>query len=188
MIGYLAGTIKLVTPRSVLLNVHGVGYQIDMPVADIARAQTGADAEIFCHTHVREDALQLFGFFDAAARDFFEILIGVSGVGPKSALQILSIGTVDEIRAAVLRADITFLTRVPGIGKKIAERMVLDLRGKISDVLLTGEVDVATRDAVEALAQLGFKKEDAAAALKGVVGSTEELVRKGLKILHGKKI
>ncbi len=188
MIGFLSGIIRQVKGTRVLVDVHGVGYEVDMSVADAARARTGDAVEIYCHTHVREDALLLFGFFTPSAKDFFEILIGVSGVGPKSALQILSIGTVDEIRSAVLRADIDFLTRVPGVGKKIAERMVLDLRGKISDVLLADVGDVNTRDAVEALVQLGFKKDDAAKVLQGETGTAEELIRKGLKQLHGKKI
>ncbi len=183
MIGFLRGTILSVSARGIILDVNGVGYRVDVTPHDLSRAVRGATVELFCHTHVREDDLRLFGFFDLAARDFFETLIGVSGVGPKTALTILSVGSAAEVRAAIERADIGLLTSVSGIGKKMAERMVLELRGKIFDIL--DVADTPHAQAVAALASLGFKKEDASRALRDEQGTTEELVRRGLQKLHG---
>lgn len=184
MIGYLSGVIKSVTPRGILLNVGGVGYRVDMNAGDIARARIAEPAEIFCYTHVREDILQLFGFFNEQARDFFEVLISVSGVGPKSALLILSVGTVDEVRIAVDQGDVKFLTSVPGVGKKIAERIILELRGKLPDIV-SGSFDSDHSFAVDALVNLGYKKEDVVVAVRGMSGTAEEIIRQGLKKLHG---
>ncbi len=183
MIGYLSGIIKTVSPRGIIIDVSGIGYRVDMSAGDISRVHVGESAQIFCYTHVREDILQLFGFLTDHAREFFEVLIGVSGVGPKSALQILSAGTTDEVRAAIMRSDTTFLTRVPGVGKKIAERIILELRGKMPES--EEEQDTPHKQAVDALAAMGYRKEDAARVLRDLSGSTEELVRQGLKKMHG---
>lgn len=187
MIAYLSGIIKRVDARGIVLNVGGVGYRVDMPARELVHAVQGAAAEIFCHTHVREDALQLFGFFAEPTRDFFEILIGVSGVGPKSALAILSLGSVTDLRGAVERADIDYLTSMPGIGKKLAERLVLELRGKISDVLdVDGAVGAGSpqAQAAAALVNLGYSRDEARRAVKGATGTTEEMVRQALKLLR----
>lgn len=184
MIGYLAGVIKSVTPRGVILNVQGVGYLVQMNAGDLSRSMIGAAAEIYCYTNVREDAIQLFGFSSEKARDFFEVLISVSGVGPKSGLLILSVGTVDEVRIAIEQGDVNFLTSVPGVGKKIAERIILELRGKLPEAAVVVG-DPAHQVAVEALVNLGYRKDEAAAALRELTGTAEELIRKGLKLLHG---
>lgn len=185
MIGYLSGVIKSVTPHEVVIDVHGVGYRVAMNAGDLSRVHTGAPAEIFCYTNVREDAIQLYGFLTEAARDFFEVLIGVSGVGPKSGLLILSVGTVDEVRGAIEREDVSFLTSVPGIGKKIAERIILELRGKMPAVGSMAALDTPHAAAVEALVGLGFRKDEAQAAIRNETGTTEALIRCGLKKLHG---
>ncbi len=183
MIGFLSGVIQSVTLHDVLLNVNGVGYRVLMNAGDLSRARVGAHAEIFCYTHVREDILQLFGFFDDGAREFFEVLIGVSGVGPKGALQILSAGSVNDIRAAIARADVKFLTSAQGVGKKIAERIILELRGKLPDAVLPE--DAHHSEAVDALVAMGYRKDAAAEAIRDTEGTTEKLIRIGLKRLHG---
>jgi len=184
MIGYLSGIIKSVSARGILLNVGGVGYLVFMNAGDITRAHVGAPAEVFCYTNVREDALQLFGFFSEESRDFFEVLIGVSGVGPKSGQLILSVGTTADVRIAIEQGDVKFLTSVPGVGKKIAERIILELRGKLPEMVgLFG--DSGHTLAVDALVNMGYRKEDAMLVLRGKNGTTEELVRIGLKQLHG---
>lgn len=183
MIGYLTGKIKSVTLHDVLIIVGGVGYRTLMNAGDLSRARPGETAEIFCYTHVREDQLQLFGFFDDHAREFFETLIGVSGVGPKGALQILSAGTVDEVRIAIARGDAKFLTAVPGVGKKIADRIILELRGKLPDYI--EPEDSQHTEAVDALVAMGYRKDAASAAIRGLEGRTEVLIRAGLKALHG---
>ncbi|OGH68194.1 MAG: Holliday junction DNA helicase RuvA [Candidatus Magasanikbacteria bacterium RIFCSPHIGHO2_02_FULL_50_9b] len=184
MIGYLSGVIKRVTPRGVLVDVQGVGYRVAMNAGDLSRAMGGATAELFCHTIVREDAIQLVGFFNEHARDFFEVLIGVSGVGPKSGLLILSVGTVDEVRTAIEQGDVGFLTSVPGIGKKIAERIILELRGKLPDFDAPA-AETPHAVAAEALANLGYRKDEALAAVRNLTGTTESLIRQGLQKLHG---
>lgn len=184
MIGYLSGILKSVTARGVLIDVHGVGYLVFMNAGDVSRVHVGAAAEIFCYTNVREDALQLFGFFSEDARDFFEVLISVSGVGPKSGLLILSVGTTSDVRTAIEQGDVKFLTSVPGVGKKIAERIILELRGKLPDVI-GAPADREHSHAIEALVNLGYRKDDAALVLRGKNGTTEELIRHGLKQLHG---
>ncbi len=184
MIGYLSGVIKSVTLRGVLIDVHGVGYIVFMNAGDLSLARIGAEAEIFCYTNVREDALQLFGFFSSDARDFFEVLISVSGVGPKSGLLILSVGTVGEVRAAIEQGDVRFLTSVTGVGKKIAERIILELRGKLPEMEMGG-VQSEHAHAIDALVNLGYRKEDVVVILRGAHGTTEELIRLGLKKLHG---
>lgn len=182
MIGYLSGILKSVSPRGALIDVGGVGYLVFMNAGDLSRARVGASAEVYCYTNVREDALQLFGFFSEDARDFFEVLISVSGVGPKSGLLILSVGTVEEVRTAIEQGDVKFLTSVPGVGKKIAERIILELRGKMPEA--AAEVVGSEHGmAIEALVNLGYRKEDAAAILRGKSGGTEELIRYGLKNL-----
>lgn len=186
MIGFLSGVIKSVSPRDVLIVVGGVGYRVDMSAADITRARVGAETEIFCHTHVREDSLQLFGFFSEEARNFFEVLTSVSGVGPKSGLLILSVGTVSDVWSAIEHEDVKFLTSVPGVGKKIAERIILELRGKLPVSTVPGVPATSEHaQAIEALVNLGYRKDDAAAALRDATGSTESLIRRGLQMLHG---
>lgn len=184
MIGFLSGVIKSVSPRRILLLVGGVGYVVEMCATDLARAHAGKSAEVFCYTHVREDALQIFGFFSVETRDFFEVLLGTSGVGPKSALQILSAGSVNDLRAAIDRADTAFLTAVSGVGKKTAERIIVDLRGKISDILTGATAGSPEAEAIDALCSLGYKADTARLAIRGCTGGTAEIVKQALQNLR----
>ena len=167
MIGYLQGRILRRSPDRVLLDVGGVGYAVNVPLStfyEIERA--GADHQIglFIHTHLREGALELFGFWTERELQLFEKLIGVGGIGPKLARVILSGMQPDDLLAALADGDIARLTRVPGIGKKTAERMVLELKDKVVDLAAELPVRPAVaedEDLVLALINLGYRRKDA---------------------------
>jgi Holliday junction DNA helicase RuvA len=136
MIGRLTGKLLAEEPLKIVLDVHGVGYEVAVPVGAVGRARDGAPAageaiSLFIHTHVREDALDLFGFASEAERNVFRLLITLPNVGPKTALGILSALPPAELSSAVHAGDLVRLGKVPGIGKKTAERLVLELKEKL---------------------------------------------------------
>jgi Holliday junction DNA helicase RuvA len=177
VIGYLKGTVLSVRPEQVLLDVHGVGYGLHIPLStyyEIERTGDGQALALYVHTHVREDCLELYGFWTERERLLFERLISVSGIGPRLARVILSGLPPDELLAALAAGDATRLARTPGIGKKTAERMILELRDKVQD-LAAGlaqppGADVAG-DLVQALTALGYK---AAEAERAAAAAREE--------------
>lgn len=171
MIGYLKGVPVAIRPERLLLDVGGVGYELHIPLStyyEIERAGDGAPLALHVHTHVREDALELYGFWSERERQLFERLIGVSGIGPRLARVILSGLPPDELLAALAAGDAARLARTPGIGKKTAERMILELQDKVQD--LAGELpDPAAADlrgdVVEALTALGYKPQESERAV-----------------------
>lgn len=189
MIAMLRGSVVAAGIDWVVLDVGGVGYRVAVPGGSVP---TSLGAEIVLHTHlaVREDAMALYGFADAAARDLFERLLGVSGIGPRIALAAVATLGADGVRRAVATEDIRALTAVPGIGRKGAQRLVLELRaelGAASDAVPGGSAPVGARaEARDALAALGYTPAEVAAALGAVVdedAGTEELVRGALRAL-----
>src|SRR3989344_8330130 len=193
MIGYLKGTIIHQDLKSVMLLVSGVGYKIYTNTASLSSPERSegnksykAQATIAFWTYlaVRENALDLYGFKTKEELEFFELLISVSGIGPKSALGILTIATLRNLRHAISTGDTSHLTKVSGIGKKNAEKIVIELKDKITGLVaedggsMSGEVD-----ALEALRALGFGEREAREALKKVadVSDTGEKVKKALK-------
>ena len=171
MIGWLRGVLRQVEPSRVLLDTGGVGYDVHVPLStfyELQKISAGEPAELFIHTHVREDALVLYGFSSDRERQLFLKLTGVSGIGPKLAQTILSGMPGDELIDALARSDLARLNRIPGVGKKTAERMVLELREKVKD--LAADLPVAAEprddDLVLALTNLGYKR---AAAEKAVL-------------------
>src|SRR5277367_386837 len=162
MIGSLRGTLLEKRPNQVLLDVGGVGYQVQIPLSTFASLGTlHAEATLLIHTHVREDQFSLYGFVTAREKHCFELLISASGVGPSLALKILSGMGLEELVPAIRDGDIAQLVRIPGVGRKTAERMVVELRDKLSvvDVPETGKP--ATRSQLEsdvgsALVNLGY--------------------------------
>jgi Holliday junction DNA helicase RuvA len=180
MIGRLRGTVAECRPGRLLLEVGGVGYtvQISLSTFYALSAEPGVEATLHVHTHVREDALQLFGFATLEERAAFELLIGISGVGPRLALAILSGIGVDELGQAVAQQDRARLQSIPGVGKKTAERVLLELRDKMpreAPARISGQEAVAAgagpdgeihEDAVSALVNLGFAKEKASRAVE----------------------
>jgi Holliday junction DNA helicase RuvA len=176
VIGRLAGNIARKTPQSLLLDVRGVGYQVIIPLSTFyALGGEGEEAVLEISTQVREDAITLFGFATAREKELFEQLIGVSKVGPKLATAVLSGIAVDELCGAIASGDAARLATVPGIGARTAERLVLELRGKVSappagSEALPANVQAgagtrAATDAATALVNLGYKPKDAERAV-----------------------
>jgi Holliday junction DNA helicase RuvA len=173
MIGSLRGTLAAKTPPQVLLEVHGVGYEIDVPMSTFYNLPAlGESVVLLTHFVVREDAQVLFGFLTAGERATFRELIKISGVGPRTALSILSGLSVAELSQAVTRQDAARLVKVPGIGKKTAERLLLELKGKLGAELgaPAGAPPLADNhgDIAQALLALGYNERDAQAAVKSL--------------------
>jgi len=173
MIAHLRGTLLAKHPNQAVVETHGVGYDVVISVPTFAELPAaGTEVALHIHTHVREDALSLYGFLRLAEKHLFEKLLTVSGIGPKLAITILSGMPVDEMVGAIRGGDVARLTRIPGIGKKTAERMVLELRDKLPATVGTADVSVAMASPVEedvlsALMNLGYQRAVAEKALQG---------------------
>lgn len=191
MIGRLSGTLLEKRPPLVLVDVQGVGYEIDVPMSSFYNLPAlGEHVTLLTHFVVREDAQLLYGFLTAKERDAFRVLIRITGVGPKMALSLLSGLSVDELAQAVALQETGRLTRVPGIGKKTAERLLLELKGKLADalpVVASSPAGVA-HDALNALLALGYSDKEALPALKQLPEdlSLEDAIRQALKLLAKK--
>lgn len=194
MIGYLKGHLIRSAPERVVLDVGGVGYEINIPLStfyELEKRSDDGDVALHIHTHVREDTLELYGFWTERERDLFQRLIAVSGIGPRLARVILSGLPPDELLAALAAGDATRLSRTPGIGRKTADRMILELKDKVQEMaaeLPTEPRLAAQDDVVQALVNLGYKpthaeKAAAAAREENAEGSFAELLRLALKRL-----
>lgn len=162
MIGYLQGTLLRSTPERVLLDVHGVGYEVHIPLStwyEIERRGADERVRLHIHTQLREDGISLFGFWTEREKLLFERLIGVSGIGPRLARVVLSGMPPDDLLAAIAAGDVGRLSTIPGIGKKTAERMVLELKDKMRELAaeLPEKAAPADQDVVSALVNLGYK-------------------------------
>jgi len=188
MIGSIRGKIISSGEKELIVETGGVGYKLSVSSDTLAKAQKISDeVSLWVHTHVREDALDLYGFLDKEELEIFEMLITISGIGPKGALAILGVASIDILKRAIKSGDITYLTKISGIGKKTAEKIVLELRDKISEeksgASLQGELD-----ALEALKSLGYSQGEAREALKKIPpgSDTNTKIREALKILGGR--
>src|SRR5580700_7637665 len=184
MISFLDGELVEALPTQVVICVHGVGYLVQIPLSSFDHLPAvGAHVKLLTHLVVREDAHLLFGFASSAERDLFRLLLQhVSGVGPKLALAVLSGMTVSQFKAAVVRGDVAALAKISGVGKKTAERIVLELKDRVGvaaawEVAVTAREDqqVKVNDALLALISLGFKQVEAQKALHEVYDSTKTL-------------
>jgi Holliday junction DNA helicase RuvA len=196
MIASISGKLIRKTPTWIVVESGGIGFHISIPVSSYdAFGETGRDVHVLTHLHVREDALQLFGFASEAERRLFLLLISVSGIGPKLAQGILSGIAVGDFEQAVRTNDLASLTRVPGIGKKTAERLVLELKEKIGEaVSLTQPSDTSGRSPIEeeavlALVSLGYRRAQAQEAIQKTVKqdrslSLEETLRRALRLIR----
>ncbi|HEY4518531.1 MAG TPA: Holliday junction branch migration protein RuvA [Candidatus Paceibacterota bacterium] len=182
MIGSLEGTISHAEIGFVILSVAGVGYKVHIPIN--MSAEVGASVRLWTHLAVREDALDLYGFEDRESLNFFEMLIKISGIGPKSALNIISISSLASLKQAVSEGDLPYLTKISGIGRKTAEKIVLELRDKVgASAPVSGKLREET-DALEALESLGYNRKEAQDALRAAGGDTASIrVKEALKIL-----
>ena len=187
MIASLEGIIELKTDKIIILDVGCVGYRVFCPLQVLAKLpQTGEKAKLFVHSYVREDSFDLYGFLTYPDLEFFELLISVSGIGPKAALAIMSIASLKDLKASVASGQVNLLTKVSGVGKKTAERVILELRNKITASVATVKGLQSDQDAVEALVSLGYTSNQARAALDKVPGKIKEVedrIKEALKIL-----
>jgi Holliday junction DNA helicase RuvA len=184
MIGRLTGVIAEKSPPQVLVDVNGVGYELDVPMSTFYNLPgIGDRSTLLTHFVVREDAQQLFGFLTSGERSTFRLLVKISGIGPRTALAILSGLSVAELAGAVSRQESGRLVKVPGIGKKTAERLLLELKGKLAPDLALPTATAATdaqADIVQALLALGYNEREAAAALKAL--PADVAVSDGIKL------
>jgi Holliday junction DNA helicase RuvA len=184
MIGYLRGKVIKNDVKSILLDVNGVGYKVFTHIGDLEQKKS-AELELYTYLAVRENALDLYGFVTREELDFFELLLTVSGIGPKSAMAILSVASITTLKTAISTEDSSHLTKVSGIGKKNAEKIVLELKDKIGTYVFDGKFESHDTDAIEALKALGYSERESREALKKTIGSTtEEKVRSALKNLN----
>ncbi len=184
MIGYLKGTILHSDLKSVVLEVGGVGYKIYTNTA-LLEGQKTKETIFWTYLAVRENALDLYGFSTREELAFFELLLTVSGIGPKSAITILSIASVKTIKQAVSLGDSSRLVKVSGVGRKNAEKIVLELKDKIGDYTSDGTESSGDSDAIEALKSLGYSEKESREALKKANGeSIQEKVKSALKNLN----
>ncbi len=189
MIGRIQGVLAEKSPPSVVVVAHGVGYEIDVPMSTFYHLpRTGAEVTLLTHLVVREDAHLLYGFLTAAERGAFRQLLKVSGVGPKVALAVLSGLSVEDLALAIAAQDAQRLTKVPGIGKKTADRLVLELRDKLAPAQAAGgraETGQARGEVVNALLALGYNDREAQAAVKQLPAelALADAIRQALKHL-----
>lgn len=177
MIARLQGTIALKELSFIIVDVSGVGYKVFVPVHVLSVIKQGENAVVFTYMHVRDDALELYGFMDNRDLRLFEMLIGVSGIGCKTALSIFGNGTRDEIVSAILRADTAFFTGVPRLGTKNSQKLIIELKGKLGDgsaVALDSLVGDGGEDVVEALKSFGYTQKEALEAFKHVRDTTKD--------------
>lgn len=189
MIAHVSGVVAEKFAGSIIVDVAGIGYEVTVPLGDYDSISLEEQVKLYTYHHVREQAEELFGFSTLAAKKLFELLITVQGVGPKAGLAILSLGSAEEVRNAVANADSAYLVRAVGVGKKTAERVVVDLSDKVGlptyyQQSAPAQAELNTNDeALEALMALGYTLADASQALEGVDTSlpTSQRVREALK-------
>lgn len=201
LISFVKGKITDIDENSLVLENGGIGYEIYMTGQDLGKIHTGEEKKIYTFLYVREDILQLYGFFSRDDLSMFKLLIGVNGVGPKGALGILSGISADELRFAVLSDDVKTISKAPGIGKKTAQKMILELKDKLKledafemklahqqEEAIAGAADFrdSRQEAVEALVALGYSSADALRAVRKVpenvpADDVEAILRAALK-------
>lgn len=185
MIGYLNGILLFRHDPFLTIDVHGVGYRVYASSSVLTSCHVGQNIAVYVHTHVREDALELYGFLDEGSLELFELLISVSGIGPKTAIGIFGQGKKEEILQAIRKADVDFFTGVPRLGRKNAQKLIIELKGKLGSV---EEVDLGEGDneVMQVLIGFGFSTEEARRALRDIGDksiTTAEKVKLALKHL-----
>lgn len=190
MIAHVSGVVAEKFNSSVIVDVHGVGYEVAVALGDFEKALLNEPVKFYTYHHIREQSQELFGFTSLAAKKLFEMLITVQGVGPKAALSILSLGESEIVRNAIANGDVAFITKASGVGKRIAERVIVDLTDKVGLAIRTNVDNLGvsqeishTDEALEALMALGYNLNDATRALEGVSTdlSTAERVTQALR-------
>jgi len=202
MIALISGKIASKSISNVIIDVQGVGYRVFIPLTTFYELpETGEMITLHVHTNVKEDAINLFGFYTTQERDLFQMMISVSGIGPKMSMNILSGIPAQELLVAISDGNVNKLTRIPGVGKKMAERLVLELKEKVIKKMMLEELpqasaqnrldDMIAEDVVSALVNLGYKSNVAKDALDKAIRSSDgemvmdQLLKKTLKIISG---
>lgn len=189
MIGFLKGEVFFKEGNSIILDVNGVGYKVLGSSDVLAKAIKGNSLNLFIYTHVREDNISLFGFLESSDLKLFENLIGVSGIGPKTAMNIFSQGSRSQIVSAIVAADTSFFKSVPRLGQKNAQKIIIELKNKfggIGDLDLSGENMSGSEEAVSALKSFGFTSKEIHDAIKNVKKNGQkvtETIKLALKYL-----
>ncbi|OGZ58128.1 MAG: Holliday junction DNA helicase RuvA [Candidatus Spechtbacteria bacterium RIFCSPHIGHO2_02_FULL_43_15b] len=187
MIIFVKGNIQYIGKDFVEVFCGNIGYKVFCPAKSLSKFSKGESLELFTHLHIREDAHNIYGFTTREERDFFEVLLNISGIGPKSALGILNAAPLDMLKNAIASGDMSILTRVSGIGQKIAQRIILELKGKLE--VLPGKAGDNVReggDVIEALVGLGYSRVQAQGAVSSIpsaIKGVENKVKEALKIL-----
>ncbi len=191
MIATLDGVVGEKFVDVIVIEVNGVGYGVLVPAEDYGRLNTGDKAKLYIYEHIREQSHDLFGFIARDTKNLFEQLLGVNGIGPKMALNMLSVGSAQDVRQAIASGDVKFIQQANGVGKRVAERVVVELKDKVGLVgvdlestgLLQGEATNQNDEAVEALVALGYSSQDAAKSLHGIDSElpTAERIKQALK-------
>ena len=190
MIAHIKGQIAEKFANSVIVDVHGVGYELTVTTPDFDNIKLDDEIKFYTYHSIRENSEELYGFSSLAAKKLFELLISVQGIGPKAAIAILSLASPEEVRNAIANADAAFVSKASGVGKKSAERVIVDLRDKVGIPSHYGATEAtfakataAPDEALDALIALGFPLKDATAALEKVDPSlpVEERIRQALK-------
>ncbi len=190
MIASLTGKIAHIDSRFVILDVHDVGYKVYVTADALHGLKQGSEAHFWTYMVVREDALDIYGFPNKKEKDFFELLISVSSIGPKTGLNILSLVSADTLAGAIRTGSTAHLVKVSGIGRKTAEKIVLELKDKLGAVLASDEVSAgmsSDMDAIEALKALGYDADEARESLKKIdkkIEDTGAKVKAALKVLN----
>lgn len=189
MIAHITGKIIDINERFVIIEANGIGYKVFVSAEALSSLHVGVQASLYTYLAVREDALDLYGFTTADQQHFFEMLLSVSGIGPKSALSILAITAIDTLKKAIATGDTGYLTKVSGIGRKTAEKIIIELRDKLKAHIDDTNTNLrGDHDAIDALKALGYSQNEARDALKDVpVEMTiNEKIKEALKRLSGK--
>jgi len=191
MLGYLEGKITFRGERYLIIDVAGVGYKVFVNAETLKNASKASEkVKIWTHLYQRDDAIELYGFLSQPELELFETLIGVPGVGPKTALGILNVAPIDTLKRAIASGELSYLTKVSGIGRKTAEKIMVELREKFGKAMAAGPELKEERDALEALESLGYSVREAREALHQVppsVQGTSRRVKEALRILGGSK-
>lgn len=192
MIGHLTGKIITIKPTLILLDVNGVGYEIRISINTFERISGKETISLFIHTSVKEDSITLFGFYSEAEKEMFELLITINGVGPKSALSLLSGISTDDLKQAIVTSNVERMIAVPGIGRKTAERLILELKNKVRDIKdegISSTKPSLQKEALAALSTLGYNYSSSEKAVNKILAelpevSLEELIKRSLKELN----
>ena len=187
MISYLKGKIIAQGPDYIITETQGVGYKVYVAESRLSSYSVGKETELYCHLHIkREETLELYGVETPQALEVFETLNNISGIGPKAALNIASLGTMEQLRGAVEKGDASYFAKVHGIGQKRIQKIILELTGKLKSLSKQKNGNPEEKEAVDALVALGFSRQKAKEALSQIpedVSSVEQRIKEALRVV-----